>query len=297
VTGPTAAWLADGERLHFQHGPIDLIIEATGAPERVDLAYKRAWRRFQTVLTELVDELPRLRTRCPASGLDLKGPVARRMEAAVRPFAAYDVTPMAAVAGAVADEILEAMTDGPALDRAYVNNGGDIALFLSEGGRFEIAMIGDPKTPAGLGGISLRAGDPAGVATSGRPGRSLSLGIADSATALAASAAEADAAATLIANAVDLPSHPGIERVPAREVDPDSDLGDRLVVVDLAPLSPEEIERALAAGVRRAETFLRDRRILAAAVSLEGAIRLIGDGPISPAAAPKKLILEAVSPA
>ena len=48
-----------------------------------------------------------------------------------------------------------------------------------------------------------------GIATSGWRGRSFSLGIADAVTVLAATAAEADAAATMIANAVDLPGHPG----------------------------------------------------------------------------------------
>ncbi len=198
--GASARWLPDGKRLHLQHGPIDLIIEAVGAVDGVDLAYQLAWERFQTVLTELVEELPRLRTLCPAEGLGLKGVVARRMEQASRPHAGYGITPMVAVAGGVADEVLEAMLSGPDLDRAYVNNGGDIALYLGEGQRYDIAMVGNPGAPVRLGTISLRAGDPAGIATSGRHGRSHSLGIADSVTVLAATAAEADAAATLIAS-------------------------------------------------------------------------------------------------
>ena len=66
-----------------------------------------------------------------------------------------------------------------------------------------------------------------GVATSGWRGRSFSLGIADAVTVLAATAAAADAAATIIANAVDLPGHPAIARRPASELEDDSDLGDR----------------------------------------------------------------------
>ena len=68
-----------------------------------------------------------------------------------------------------------------------------------------------------------------GIATSGWRGRSFSLGIADAVTVLAATAAKADAAATIIANAVDLPNHAAITRVPAREIAPDNDLGERLV--------------------------------------------------------------------
>lgn len=276
---PSMAWLPDGRRLHFQHGPIDLIIEATAARRGVDLAYRTAWRRFQTVLSELVEELPRLRTFCPAEGLGLKGAVARRMEQASRPHAGLGVTPMVAVAGAVADEILDAMLSAADLDRAYVNNGGDIALTLREGCRYEIAMVARPEAPVKLGAISLGTGDPGGIATSGRHGRSHSLGIADSVTVLAESAAAADAAATLIANAVDLPGSPLVKRVAARDLEPESDLGDRLVTVDVMPLSPDDIEQALTSGLALADVFLAEGTIAAAALSLDDQIRTLGAWP------------------
>ena len=186
---------------------------------------------------------------------------------------------MAAVAGAVADEILEAMLSAADLDRAYVNNGGDIALALGEGCRYEIAMIARPEAPINLGKITLGAGDPAGIATSGRHGRSFSLGIADSVTVLAENAAAADAAATLIANAVDLPESPLVKRVPARDLDEESDLGDRLVTVDVLPLDPDDIARALAAGTDLARTFLAEKTIAAAALCLGDAIETVGDWP------------------
>ena len=55
------------------------------------------------------------------------------MDEAIRPhlyrYESGDfITPMVAVAGSVADYILDAMGGG--LDRAIVNNGGDIALHL-----------------------------------------------------------------------------------------------------------------------------------------------------------------------
>ncbi len=277
--GATAVWLADGKRLHFQHGPIDLIIEASGTPDSVDLAYRAAWERFENVLAELVEELPRLRDCCPLEGLCLRGAVARRMELACRPHAAYAVTPMAAVAGAVADEILDVMTGSAGLDRAYVNNGGDIALHLNDGERFEVAMAGLAPTPVGLGKISLGADDPGGLATSGRHGRSFSLGIADSVTVLADNAAVADVAATLIANAVDLPEHPGIRRHPARDLDPESDLGDRLVTVDVPELPSAEIRAALAAGAARAKACLDGGTIAAAALYLGDQAQIIGIWP------------------
>ena len=78
------------------------------------------------------------------------------------------------------------------------------------------------------------------------------MGIADSVTVLARTGAVADAAA-LIANAVDV-DDPAIRREPATELAPDSDLGDRLVTVEVGPLPPEKVERALDRGVARART-------------------------------------------
>ena len=65
------------------------------------------------------------------------------------------------------------------------------------------------------------------------------MGIADSVTVLARTGAVADAAATLIANAVDV-DDPAIRREPAAELAPDSDLGDRLVTVEVGPLPPRK---------------------------------------------------------
>src|SRR5437762_2545012 len=112
VTGPVMAPLPAG-RLHFQHGPIDLVLFAEGPAEAVRSAYRRAWRRFETVLEELVDELPLLRTPLGDEPPELEGRVARRMLAACWHYRASYITSMAAVAGAVAEEILEVMIAGP----------------------------------------------------------------------------------------------------------------------------------------------------------------------------------------
>ena len=252
MSGPVAATTPDGSRLHLQHGPIDLIIEAWGEPAAVADAYRRAWERFQPLLDELVAELPSLRQPLDPSRGEPRGSVARRMAGAVRPYADRFITPMAAVAGAVADEICERMVAGGDLRRAYVNDGGDIALYLRPGERLEIGLVPVPNRPAVLGTATVRADDPVrGVATSGRHGRSFSLGIADAVTVLAESAARADAAATVIANEVDLPGHPAIRRVPASDLEPDTDLGMRLVTADVGALTGEEVADALARGASR----------------------------------------------
>jgi ApbE superfamily uncharacterized protein (UPF0280 family) len=124
---------------------------------------------------------------------------------------------------------------------------------------------------APLGRIRICHGDPVrGIATSGRHGRSLSLGIADSVTVLATSGARADVAATLIANAVDLPDHPGVTRRPARELDPDSDLGDMHVVTACAPLEARARNTALKHGLALANRLTSQGQIIAAALYLQG---------------------------
>jgi ApbE superfamily uncharacterized protein (UPF0280 family) len=242
--------LSDG-RLHLQHGPIDLVIQGSEAE------YARAETRFATVLEELVAELPLLRSPVGTAYPLARGSVARRMVAAVWPHRDVFVTPMAAVAGAVADEILEAMR--PA-GKAYVNNGGDIAVHLPAGETMSAGIVNDLRRP--MVDATLRLDAPCGIATSGWRGRSQSLGIADAATVLADCAAAADAAATLIANAVNA-EHPAIRRLPARAVKEDSDLGELPVTVDVGPLPAATVRAALESGAALAAR-LRARGLIRA---------------------------------
>lgn len=269
MSGPQAAWLSGG-RLHLNHGPIDLVIgaEGLGAGE----AFGRAQARFEGLLAELVAELPALRA---ADGRAVSGPVARAMAAAVAPFRPAFVTPMAAVAGAVADAVLGAMR-GAGLDRAYVNNGGDIALHLTPGQSLTAAVCDLRGLPAR---VRIGEADPVrGIATSGWRGRSFSFGIADAVTVLARTAAEADAAATLIANAVDLPGHPAIRRQPAADLQADTDLGRRPVTVAVGPLAGADIEAALDAGLAVARSFRARGLIAGAALFLRGRMRMTAPG-------------------
>ncbi len=282
MTASAAARLLNhGRRLHLQNGPIDLIIEAFGAADEVAAAYAQATAAFQPVLSDLVAELPLLRQPLGDDLPAVTGAVARRMVAACAPHRRVFLTPMAAVAGAVADHTLAALVDGRRLARAYVNDGGDIALFITPGQslvagivtRLDVTQIHRPVLDAT---VTIESHLPVrGIATSGQGGRSLSFGIADAVTVLASDAAAADVAATLIANAVSVES-PAIRRAPAASLDADSDLGDRLVVVDVADLSGSEIEAALAAGVATAEGMRRAGRIFGAFLALRGRYCVVG---------------------
>ena len=265
MEAPQAALLPDGQRLHLHHGPIDLIIEVFGSAR--DACYARAVGRFQTILSELADELTALRRQTGSH--DFKGAAARRMAQATRRFDRF-VTPMAAVAGSVADEMLTTMIAGEDVEKAYVNNGGDVAFHLSPGQSVEAAGASGP--------IVIKFEDaPRGFATSGWRGRSYSLGIADAVTVAARNAATADAAATLIANAVDLPNHPKVLRSKATDLSPDSDLGDRLVTTEVGALTEAEAQEALSAGATYAEHLIANAIITEASLTLQGQTIIASD--------------------
>jgi ApbE superfamily uncharacterized protein (UPF0280 family) len=288
--------LPDCRRLHMQDGPIDLIVEGFGEKSEIEAAYHAAAGRFVTVLDELCSELTFLRQPATVDGPRPNGSVAQRMVDAVRPYVPTNfITPMAAVAGSVAEEILEAMTSAAALARAYVNDGGDIALHLAAGEKFVVGMVDLPDRPRNptfrkprnvghplfgtttFGTTTIDFEQPIrGIATSGWGGRSFSLGIADAVTVLADTASMADAAATIVANAVDLPGNDKIERVRACDLAPDNDLGERSVTQSVGQLSPKEICEALAAGVRTAEALRQIGLIRAAALNLQAEIRVVG---------------------
>ncbi|MGF6350038.1 UPF0280 family protein [Variovorax sp. W2I14] len=273
----------DGGRWHFNHGPIDIVAEAHGDPYAVAAAHDAAWVRFGHVLDELVRELPLL--RLPVTDkLRPRGVVGQRMWDACAAFSPMFITPMAAVAGSVAQELI-AFYDRPGIERAWINNGGDIAVHLAPGQSARVGVFADiarfdwrdhsNSILTTDGQFELHADEPVrGVATSGWRGRSFSLGIADSVTVLAATAAQADAAATVIANAVDV-DDALIQRKPASECKDDSDLGDTLVTIDVPPLAPSQVKSALDTGAICAKVLQKGGLVWAVLLVCQGQFRLV----------------------
>ncbi len=273
IENPQSKLLPDG-RLWLHHGPIDLLIEAHGSPQEVELAYQAAVKKFQHLLAQIVEELPQLRTPVDQAKKSWKHEVCQSMENACFPYNDCFITPMAAVAGSVADTINGAMRFGRKLEKCYVNNGGDISVYLSPENTFSAVIAGNPENPNFAGSLRIDYASPTrGVATSGRSGRSFSLGIADSVTVLAKNAASADAATTLIANAVDV-EHPAILRQKAETLDPDSDLGDKWVTVDVEDLPLPAIEEALENGIKTTRKYYQNGLIHAAYLCLQGRRRI-----------------------
>ncbi len=284
--GSTAAFLPNGA-LHLDHGPIHLVIAAEGSRAAVEAAYGKACRAFEGLLGALAQDLSRLR-----KPLDAEGPnawssrTAERMACAVAPFEDTFVTPMAAVAGSVADEIADAVWPTPGLTRAFVNNGGDIALRLAEGESFTLGVVESLSQGQPTSKLTVSRQDGIqGIATSGWSGHSFSLGIADAVTVLAPSTAAADVAATLIANAVDS-DHTAIRRQPARDIDPESDLGPRPVTVEVPELPKATVQAALDRGARYATALLAEGLIAGALLCLHGERRPLGTIAIMDMSAP-----------
>ena len=261
-----------GDNLHLNHGPIDLLLHAQGEARQVQAAYDQVSACFGSTLGDLVQELPLLRQELSTTtpGTDQTapiGPIARQMFDACMPYHEARLSPMAAVAGAVADSLLAAMKQTGQLQRAWVNNGGDIAFSLAQGEQFCCGVVPEVSTSRIMGSLTISAQDPVrGVATSGwatqdQGGRSFSLGIADAVTVLANNAADADVAATMIANQVDLPEHPDISRAKASELAPDSDLRERLVTTGVPRLSEQQCQKALERGASYARK-LKSRGLL-----------------------------------
>ena len=270
--------LLPGGRWFFQHGPMDIVIGADGEHAALVAAHEAAWQRFQSLLDELVGELPKLRSPVVAATNPLDGVVARRMWSACYPYRSSFITSMAAVAGAVADELI-ASYQRAGIRRAWVNNGGDIALHLTPQQSFNVGLYADiarfdrQQAQDGIkldGSFSISATMPVrGIATSGWRGRSFSLGIADSVTVLARTAAQADAAATVIANAVNV-DDPRIVRRPACDIKDDSDLGNIPVTVQVPALSAAKVAQALRAGTQRARELRAAGLIGSAALTCQG---------------------------
>jgi ApbE superfamily uncharacterized protein (UPF0280 family) len=275
----TRSTFCDG-RSHFQHGPIDLIIGADGEADAVARAMERSWQRFGEVLSELVGELALLR-RPVREPVAFQGRVARRMFEACWPHRSVFITPMAAVAGSVADELINFFREEGGVSRAYINNGGDIALHLKPGQSYRVGLFANLAKFGGTtleldGEFEIGAALPLrGIATSGWRGRSFSLGIADSVTVFAATAAVADAAATIIANRVNC-EHPAIVRAPANSLKDDTDLGDFPVTVDVGLLPSDLVYHALEQGVQQVNCLLRSNLIFGAVLALQGQTRGVG---------------------
>ena len=255
-------------RLFLQHGPIDIVVEAIGKDKY--LAYEKVKTYFKTLLSDLVLELELLKKEVRYDR-QFTNQIAQKMQQATQEFHPDFITPMAAVAGSVADSVLEVLTSGFILEKAYVNNGGDVSFYLKKGQSMKSSLASMPNTFT-----KIKYEDKSrGVATSGWRGRSFSLGIADSVTVLANNAAMADAAATMIANSVDLKDHHLIKKKYAQYLNDSSDLFGQMVTTEVGKLSQKDIIKAINNGHNKAKMYLGNNLINSALIQLCGCFCIV----------------------
>jgi len=212
--------------------------------------------------------------------------LALRMIASVRTIGDDDLTPMAAVAGTIADAVANWLYE-QGLTKVIVDNGGDIAVRLADGETVTVGVRPQVTSRHISHVIYLDSGCSTwGVTTSGVGGRSLTRGIASAVTVLATNASVADAAATAIANACFVKDD-RIIQLPAEKIDPASDLKDIPVTTEVGPLSSDKISIALDAAQRKAEYLSQKGVIIGAFITLDS-VNVISEG-MRPYVSPVKL--------
>ena len=251
----------EDNRLFLRHGPINIVLEAIGIDK--DLAYQNVKGYFETLLEQLVLDMELLKEEV-VFNRKFNNKISQSMQDATERYSPAFITPMAAVAGSIADNILRVLINNTNLEKAYVNNGGDVSFYLNKNQIMKTSLAAIPNMIA-----EIKYKDKSrGIATSGWRGKSFSRGIADSVTVLADNAAMADAAATMIGNAVDIHNHPKIKKQPANEMYEDSDLKNLLITVEVGLLTKVEIKEALKNGYQKALQYINKDLINTALIQL-----------------------------
>ncbi len=194
-------------------------------------------------------------------------PIPRAMVESVKATGEKDLTPMAAVAGSIADAVADWLFNR-GMSRVIVNNGGDIAIRLAENETAKVGIRTDIKSPVISHVVQLSSRYPSwGVNTSGLGGRSLTRGIASAVTAFARTSSLADAAATSIANACFVQDN-SIVQVMAQEVDPLTDIRGILVTVKVGQLKKDCITQAMNKALKKAEHYIETGIIQGALIAV-----------------------------
>lgn len=255
-----------------EHGPLRLVLKAYTNGELNNAFSVQAADHAFSCLEQLAREYRSLQVRHGLIEKPPTGDLAREMFESVAAIGDADLTPMAAVAGTVADSVAAWLITHGA-EKAIVDNGGDIAIRISPQVGEESIRVG-LRPDVGSAHISHRIVTRAeqrswGINTSGLGGRSLTRGIASAVTAFAATSSRADAAATAIANACFV-RDPAIIQVPANSQDPNTDLGQTLVTTHVGSLDDEIAGKALENGLQRATELVDKGHIDGAMLVVKG---------------------------
>jgi len=196
-------------------------------------------------------------------------PLALKMVASIRAVGDEDLTPMAAVAGTIADAVADFLFER-GMTRVLVDNGGDVAVRCCDGEPVSVGIRPQVDSKSITHAMVLGPERTAwGIATSGLGGRSLTRGVLDAATVVAADASLADAAATAVANASYVEDS-AVVQAAAEAIDPRTDIAGLRVTASVGPLPEEKKNQAVVQAIRRAEKLIDDNIVLGAFVACQG---------------------------
>jgi len=267
-------WLEPG-LYYLDYGPMQMTISAFCRQQPLDQDIMEAVGYAKNLLAELascikVAKLPAgTIKRCPTSPAILA-----MMIDAVQRCPDPTLTPMAAVAGAIADCVAELLVQRGAT-KVIINNGGDIALRIAEGESVKVGIAPDLNNNSVSHFIEIDSTSKVrGIATSGLGGRGLTKGIASAAVILSENCRIADACATLVANHIFSPD-PEIKQVRAEELDPDTDIYGHLVTAALGKLQPKTWQQALQNGLAQARKVLEQGLISGAILFVGGQLAAV----------------------
>jgi len=250
------------ERLYLEYGPTNLVVEAVHKDKQK--IYNYIIKNIDQMLSELSLELSKLREKTKES-TKFNSQIAKKMNDSTKIFLPRFITPLASVAGAISETLLDEILSKFDLEKIYINNGGDAAIFLKKKQKLKFLVASTNSFLITLEGDNCKYG----IATSGWKGRSFSMGIADSVTTIAKSSAIADAAATVIANDTDIKNHKNIKKQEASKIDEYSDLKNKLVTTYVGELSLNDIQKSLKKGVMTAKRLIKKNIILTALLNIK----------------------------
>lgn len=261
--------LLQGGAVLVECGPMRLVIDArigkVAQPQQSVQAAEQAVRFLEGV----AQARPFLGRDFRALIPRVTDPLALKMVASVQAVGDADLTPMAAVAGTMADAVADFLLNR-GMTRVLVENGGDVSIRSCDGGPVTVGIRPRVDSPAISHALVLGPERTAwGVATSGFGGRSLTRGVLDAASVVAADASLADAAATAVANAGCI-ADDSVVRKPAEALDPHTDIAGLDVTFLVGRLAEESKQRAVDLSMRRAEQLIANRIIFGAFVACQG---------------------------
>lgn len=256
-------------QVFFDYGPVSMVVSAIRKGTGDTELCRSAFGIIDGCLRELRPALEILRSYPGRVNPDELRGLPEVMARAVIATGYAWLTPMAAVAGSIADAVADYLVDRGA-EKVAANNGGDIAIRLAAGQSLNLGVVYDLSIGTVNRTVRLTGESGiGGVATSGLGGRSLTTGIASGVTVFSRRCARADALATLLADRSYIDS-PAVHTVLAAELDPDSDIADQQVVVAVDPLSEREKTRALNQVMTEAELQYKKGDLVACIATVQG---------------------------